>query len=71
MNADFEALKIIRPRELSALLGVSLMTIHRWHLRDDFPVKIRMGRAVGFRASDVDRWLSQRAASRGGAKSED
>lgn len=52
MSAAPEDLRIIRRRELAALLGVSPMTIHRWQARGDFPPKIRSGpNVVGWRFS--------------------
>jgi prophage regulatory protein len=57
-----EDLRIIRVRELAALLGVSTMTLWRWGQAGNFPAKVRLGaNSVGYRRGEVERWLAKRA----------
>ena len=54
-------LKLIRPKELCRLLGgIHISTLYRWETEGKLPIeKIQFGpRAVGFRKSDVEKWLS-------------
>lgn len=51
---------IIRPAELSKMLSVSSSTLWRWEVSGQLPEKIKLGgRAVGWRYSDIERWLEQ------------
>ena len=56
-------IRILRRKEVLRLLGVSSTTLWRWTRRDDsFPRPIRLGpNSVGFRESDLQRWLDERA----------
>lgn len=48
--------------ELAAWLGVSEVTVKRWHHSGIGPRATRVGlRAVRFRKDDVVRWLDERA----------
>jgi len=41
------------------MLGISIPTLFRWHAEGHIPIqKVRFGKAaVGYRLSDVERWL--------------
>ena len=54
--------RILRPRQLAELLGISLPTLYRWLKRDGFPPKLRLGPGVvGWREEDVRSWLDELA----------
>ncbi len=54
-------MKIIRPKQLSAMLGISITTLWRLENNNDLPPKIRLGKtAVGWRESDISDWLASR-----------
>jgi len=52
-------IQIIRPKQLCKMLGISIPTLFRWHAEGHIPIqKVRFGKAaVGYRLSDVERWL--------------
>ena len=54
--------EILRPRQAAEYLGAGLSTLYRWaQTRPDFPKKLRLGpRTVGYRRSDLDKWLESR-----------
>jgi len=67
MGSDIQTVatpsRLLRPRELRALLGVSGTTLWRMTKRGSFPAPIRISPGcVGWRADDVQAWLAQRAA---------
>lgn len=58
--------KIIRTWDLARRLGVDRSTIWRWVRNSIIPPPIQIGPQVrGWRADDIERWLSERS---GGAK---
>ena len=56
--------RIIRPKELTELLGVTKVTIWRWwRLAGTFPEPMRLSPGVtGWRSSTIERWLDEREA---------
>jgi len=57
--------RIIRPRELTERIGLSLATIWRLRRRGDLPEPIRLSPGcVGWRTSDIDAWLAGRSVPR-------
>jgi prophage regulatory protein len=57
--------RILRPRDLSARIGLSLSTLWRLRRRGDLPEPIRLSPGcVGWRASDIDAWLAARPERR-------
>lgn len=57
------SLQIIRPKQLSNLLGVSIATLYR--MESDLPPKIKIsqnGRAVGWRKSTIEKWMDEKEA---------
>jgi len=60
--------RVYRNAELCEMLGVSHMWIHREVEAGRFPRPIRLSvRSVGWLASEVNAWLSARAAERDAA----
>ena len=58
--------RIIRLPELIATTGVSASTVLRWERTVLFPSRIRIGpRSVGWRVSEVARWIASRDAAIG------
>lgn len=52
---------LLSPQELADYLGVPLATVYVWNTRDSGPRKLRVGKHVRYRVSDVDKWLEERA----------
>ncbi|MDZ7747677.1 MAG: AlpA family transcriptional regulator [Halofilum sp. (in: g-proteobacteria)] len=53
---------VLRCREVEQRVGLSCSTLYYWIQRGEFPAPVRLGpRAVGWRESDIDRWISERA----------
>lgn len=57
MNND---IRILRPKEICTILGISIATLYRWEADGKLPIeKIKFGpNCVGFRRSDVENWLN-------------
>ena len=54
--------RILSPREIVILLGISEVTIWRMRKRGEFPEPLRVSpRRVGWRESDIRAWLTSRA----------
>lgn len=54
-------MKIIRPNELTKLLGISKSTIWRFEKAGDFPKKINIGiKSVGYLEEDINKWINER-----------
>ncbi|WP_104003202.1 helix-turn-helix transcriptional regulator [Marinobacterium lutimaris] len=52
---------ILRRREVEQRVGLSCSTLYRLMEKGDFPKPLKLtAHAVGWRASDVDRWLDSR-----------
>lgn len=52
--------RIIRPKELATILGISISTLYR-HM-DELPPKVKLskkGSAVGWRKSDIEKYIDQ------------
>ena len=58
---------ILRQREVTTLTGLSKTTLWRRVRAKEFPSALRLGgpgsRAVGWRRTDVEKWLRERQAS--------
>jgi len=50
---------LISIEESAVELGVSVRTLRRWNNRPDAPKRVRRGRQLLYRRSDVERWLEQ------------
>ena len=56
--------QILRRKDVEAMTGLSKSTIYKMISNGTFPAAIRIGdRAVGWRLSDIDRWIDQRAVT--------
>jgi predicted DNA-binding transcriptional regulator AlpA len=54
--------RILTRDELAAVLGLSSKTLARWATEGCGPIPIRLGpRRVGYRASEVCRWIDSEA----------
>lgn len=52
--------KLIRPKRLAKLLGISIPTLYRVMKQPDFPRKVHISsKAVGFRESEVKEWMDR------------
>ena len=59
-----ESVAILAPVDAARLLGVSARTLERWRVSGDGPRFVRIGlRRVGYRQSDIRRWLDANAFS--------
>lgn len=54
--------EMLTVEELSEFLKVPVATIYRWNYLGEGPRKIRVGRHVRFRRSDVEVWLDSHTA---------
>ena len=54
--------RILSPRDVVIMLGISEVTIWRMRKRGEFPEPLRVSpRRVGWRESDIREWLDSRA----------
>lgn len=55
--------RILRKPEVSDRVGLSTTAIYLMERRGDFPKRFRIGaRAVGWRESEIEAWISSRSA---------
>lgn len=52
---------LLSPRELSRYLGIPEGTLSQWRAKGTGPKRIRLGRHVRYRMSDVEAFLDQQA----------
>lgn len=52
--------RLLRPRELSELLGVPVGTLANWPSARTGPPFVKVGRHVRYRTGDVDEWVAAR-----------
>lgn len=52
--------RLLRPRELSELLGVPVGTLANWRSARTGPPFVKVGRHVRYRRGDVDKWVAAR-----------
>lgn len=68
VNKSFDSVplsndRIISNKEMSQLVSRSYKTLWRWHTLGHFPKPIFIGsRSIGWRQSDYNSWLLQKAA---------
>ncbi|MEM8594377.1 MAG: AlpA family phage regulatory protein [Pseudomonadota bacterium] len=56
--------RIIRFKEVQAMVGVSRTTIWRWEMSGKFPMRVSLGAgSVGWMKSDVDAWIRSKSNS--------
>ena len=57
--------RLLRPKEVSAKIGLSKTTIWRAVRVGDFPCPLRLsGRAVGWLEAEVDEWIHTRVRTK-------
>lgn len=57
--------RMLRRGEVEKITALSKSTLYRMIARGDFPPPMRLGlRAVGWRASTISAWVSERTESR-------
>jgi len=57
--------RILRKPELFKKIGCSDATIWRWERKGKFPRRVQLGgNSVGWLASEVNKWIKDRAAER-------
>ena len=55
--------RILRPRDVCRVIGLSRTTLWRWQRAGDFPRPVRLGRnSIGWRASTVQEWIDARSS---------
>jgi prophage regulatory protein len=60
---------ILRLPALCDRVGLGRSTVYALMQRGQFPHPIRLSaRAVGWRESEIEQWIAERTAQRGGAK---
>ena len=56
--------KILRRKDLEAMIGLSRSTIYKLISENMFPKPVKLGpRAVGWRLSDIEDWLDTRGSA--------
>lgn len=53
--------KLIGPEELAEYLGIPLPSVYAANSRGTGPRRIRVGKHIRYRKSDVDAWLDSRS----------
>lgn len=48
---------LLSPAALAERLGVPVATVYAWNSRGDGPPRIRIGKHVRYRVTDVESWL--------------
>lgn len=72
IDIENHPLRIVRPRELRELLGVSTSTLRRLREKKNFPQPVELGTGrtggIGFFLKDVEAWLLHLAHNKEAAK---
>ncbi len=53
---------LLRPEEVSEILGVPVTTLYRWRYHQTGPMALRVGRHLRYRLEDVEKFISDGAA---------
>ncbi len=56
---------LLSAEDLAQYFGVPLATVYAWNSRGTGPRRVRVGRHVRYRTSDVERWLDAHVAGDG------
>lgn len=59
--------KLLSPQELADYLGVPLATVYQMNSRGTGPRRIRVGKHVRYRQSEIEAYLDRQAAGVGSA----
>ena len=58
--------RILRKPEVVHLVGLSYVSIWRLEREGKFPKRLQLGgRAVGWRADEIEQWITERPAANG------
>ena len=49
--------------QVAEYLGVPVATVYTWNSRDLGPTRLKIGRHVRYRRSDLDAWLDRQAVA--------
>ena len=59
INTPLEG-RLVRAREISYRLGVSIPTLYYWEKTTDFPKRIRIGaNSVAWKGSEIQSWIDR------------
>jgi predicted DNA-binding transcriptional regulator AlpA len=59
VNASLSG-RLVRAKEISYRLGVSVPTIYHWEKSNDFPKRLRLGpNLVAWKGDDIQAWLDK------------
>lgn len=62
--------KLIRPKDVAAMLGISRKQLYLLAQDQDFPEKIKIGdRAIAWKLSDIEGWIDVRSVKSQGVSS--
>lgn len=64
MNVTRAQIEFCSDKELAESLAVSISTVRRWRQAGEGPHFVRIGKSVRYRLSDVEEWLTAKAARR-------
>ena len=62
---DVTTRRLLRERDICAMLDVSRVSIWNWRRRGVFPAPVRVGtgRYIRWRVEDIEAWLTSRPAA--------
>lgn len=64
---EAESVKVLREPAAAKALGVSKAALRRWRREGRGPCFIRLQRAIGYRVSDLEKFLSENTVSTRGS----
>lgn len=57
LNTPLEG-RLVRAREISYRLGISVPTLYHWEKTDGFPKRVRLGpNSVAWKGEEIKRWI--------------
>lgn len=56
--------KILRKKDVRAITGLGDTSLWRLEKLGKFPVRLRLGGAVGWLEEEIEKWIEERAAER-------
>ncbi|MBN2808627.1 MAG: AlpA family phage regulatory protein [Deltaproteobacteria bacterium] len=60
-NPQEKTEQILRPKDLTLMLGISRTSLWRLDRDDSFPKRVTLGaRSIGWKLSEVESWLEQK-----------
>lgn len=63
--ASDDELRVMRSKEVAAVLGVSMSTLAKWRGKGNGPRYVKIGSQVRYRAVDVGEYIAIRGPGRG------